>query len=207
MDEKKRSPYRYDAAHSGYRPLRHAADHGPTRVPDLSLTDGARIDGTACAHSSLCTTRNQCTMTMKDGISLLHTITRRSTALSSTAHMIAMHTPDCLLDGTMPREHADLTMVAGPNSMAAAPNTPRTNEDATVRSRCFPPCFCARLVPPTLFPFWERTRALLITRFRPMAPATSRTLRRACTTQTASWPTEATPGFIGRHYQLPYNIS
>ena len=56
-------------------------------------------------------------MTMRDSIPL-RTITRRSTVLNSTSHIIAMRTPDCLLDGTMPRKLAHLTMVADPDSMA-----------------------------------------------------------------------------------------
>ena len=167
------------------------------------MADDARTDCSAHTHSSHTEPRTPSTMAMADE-RVQHTSTRRSTALLSTLHTIAMRTPDCLLDGTMLREHAHLTMVADRNSMAATPNTPRTK--MPLRSRCCPPCFCARLVPHANFPALGALRALLIARFGPMAPATSRTLQPACTTPTASRPTEATPGFVGRHYQY-HNIS
>ena len=84
-------------------------------------------------HSSHTEPRTPSAVAMADG-RVQHTSTRRSTALLSTLRTIAMGTPDCLLDGTMLRERAHLTMVAVPDSMAATPNTPRTKMPP--RSRC-----------------------------------------------------------------------
>ena len=77
-------------------------------APRASLTDSAGASTAPHAralishHSPRLEPSRHDKMTMRGSISL-HTITRRSTALNTTSHMIAMRTPDCLLDGMMPR--------------------------------------------------------------------------------------------------------
>ena len=60
ISRKKSSPYRYDGAHDTLA-MALCATLLAT-APRASLTDGARIDGTARAHSSLFATRAQCTI-------------------------------------------------------------------------------------------------------------------------------------------------
>jgi len=117
------------------------------------MADDARTDCPARTHPSHTRPRTPSTMAMADG-RVQHTSTRRSTALLSTLHTIAMRTPDCLLDGAVLREHAHLTMVADRSSMAATPNTPRTK--MPLRSRCCPPCFLPASRPARTFPLWKR---------------------------------------------------
>ena len=81
-------------------------------VAHASMANGARTDCSAHTRSSHTQPRTPTAMASER---VQHTSTRRSTALLPILRTIAMRTPNCLLDSTMPREHAHLTMVADRN--------------------------------------------------------------------------------------------
>ena len=85
----------------------------------LLLADGDDTDCSARAHSLHSMPRTPSTTTMTDR-NTMHTLTRRNTentALSSTLHLLAARTPDCVMDDPTHREKTVLTMASDPRSV------------------------------------------------------------------------------------------
>ena len=170
-------------------------------MPMAACASMADVDGTlGPAHArSLRPKARTLHTTSMDTDSLMHTITRRNSALNSTLLSIAARTHVIVMVAQTQHDELIPMVCCDGKSQNARLHALRAKSAPLERLPWPPSCTRARR---TLRPIWvDMSTTAWMARFG-MA-ATAHALQPVRTTPTASRPTEATPGLVGRHSRPP----